>query len=323
MTNNKLVVLYSGMGGSTLGFLQNGYEVHKAYDNDPEAHKTWGSNAHLGLVNHTLVDLTNEEYKDAVHVDTLLASPMCSTSSPINPEGKEESGDVLAALSIIRGLAAYTPNRFVLDTITRYPEVCREAWKILINGLIENNYLFETWKLNAKHYSIPQHRERLFLVARRNSFIGWRIPQRDNKSPGWYASLEDLIPRLETFELKHEKSVKVENKIRKAECNQEISPWYLVAHSGAQTTWRPRPMWDVAPTIKSLRMSRASLGQLVLVNRKDFSTGYRLTPRAYARLQGIPDEYVLFDEYIMGSLIGNAVPTPLMSEIAKSISNPL
>ena len=323
MTNKKLVSLYSGMGGSTLGFLQNGYEVHKAYDNDPEVHKTWKVNAHIGLVNHFLTDLTHEEYKDAVHVDTLIASPMCSTSSPINPKAKEKSGDAMAALSIIRAVEAYTPDRFVLDSINQYPTVCCESWSILLNGLTNNGYFFDLWRLNAKDYGLPQYRKRLFLVARKGSLTGWRIPQKDAQGLGWYKSIEDLVPSLSTFELKTSKSNKIDIKIKEAETKNEPSPWYLLAHFGAQSSWRPRPVWDVTPTIKALKKSRGGLGQLILVNRKNLTVGYRLTPQAYARFQGIPGEYILPTKpgYVAAYQIGNAVPTPLMSEIAKAIDN--
>jgi len=321
MEEKKFVSLYSGPGGNAEPAIALGFSCFRAFDKDPHVHQTWLKNSALGFANHKVQDLTEYTYPEATPVELMLVSPSCSTSSKINVKAGEKPQDLRTAESIVRAIKAYQPRIIVMDTVDQYPTICKESWTILTNGLVESGYLMDIWHLNAKHYGVPQDRKRMFLVAKRDSFLGWKIPKKDNVSQGWYKAIQDIVPKMKPFDLSEPRCDEIRRKIDLYESEKEVSPWYLCAHAGAQSSWRARGIYEVAPTIKALEACRGALNQLIVVNRKDLSIGYRLPARAYARLQGLPDDLNIYGVgYVAGYQIGNAMPPPLMSAVLKAVS---
>jgi len=341
----EFVSLYSGPGGNAKAAIDLGFSCFRAFDKDPHVHQTWLKNSALGFINHEVQDLTEYTYPEATPIELMLVSPSCSTSSRINlteytyPEATpielmlvspscstsskinvkagEKPQDLRTAESIVRAIKAYQPRIIVMDTIDQYPTICKESWAILTDGLVGNGYLMDIWHLNAKHYGVPQDRKRMFLVAKRDSFLGWKIPKKDNVSQGWYKAIQDIVPKMKPFDLSEPRCDEIRRKIDLC----ENSPWYLCAHAGAQPSWRARGIYEVAPTIKALEISRGALNQLIVVNRENPLKGYRLPARAYARLQGLPDDLNIYGVgYVAGYQIGNAMPPPLMSAVLKAVS---
>lgn len=146
-------------------------------------------------------------------VDWLHASPPCinasiaNNSAEVNEDGtKETPQDIELAEAVIRFIEAKQPQIFTLENVYFYRKF--KSFKKIIKVLHDLGYAFKYWHVCMADYGVPQTRNRLILIARRDGVRPSLPPTTHAQSPkqtlfgslqkwvGWYASIEDLIPTL-------------------------------------------------------------------------------------------------------------------------------
>lgn len=200
----KIIDLFSGCGGLTLGFEKAGFEIAGGIEMMPPAHATVSYNFHqrYGLPNkHICGDITQieaEVFSNDIGKEgcIVIGGPPCQAYSMAGRGKLKSLGETRVNTKDSRGYLFQDFLRFVysLDAkgvvMENVPEAASfgsmNVPEIVCADLEEHGY--DAWWtiLNSADYGVPQIRERLFVVAVKKS-LGIRIDlpsptHRDNNN---------------------------------------------------------------------------------------------------------------------------------------------
>lgn len=161
----KVVDLFSGCGGLSLGFQNAGFEIVCAYDNWKYAVETYKKN-----FNHPIydIDLSSEiNYYDVKkhNADIIIGGPPCQDFSSA---GKRDESNGRADLTIhfANIISLSKPKWFVMENVQQI---------LKSNTLVKAREIFKTANyglsqvvLNANLHGVPQNRKRFFLIGELN-----------------------------------------------------------------------------------------------------------------------------------------------------------
>ncbi len=157
------VSLYSGAGGLDLGFVRAGFDVQWAIDSDAFAVETYNANLEARAV---CGDILRVDPPEHLRPDIVFGGPPCQGFSVIGrmDPGDPRSRHVEHFLDVVEKLE---PRAFVMENVKALATSPR--WAHIREGLIQRSeslgYEHELFTLNAADYSVPQTRERMFLVG--------------------------------------------------------------------------------------------------------------------------------------------------------------
>ena len=158
----RVVDLFSGCGGMSLGFQQAGFDVVAAFDNWDPAIAIYRSN-----FNHPIYkkDLSNEDARPIIKQlkpDVIIGGPPCQDYSIA---GKREMGDrANLTIEFAQIVAEIKPNWVVFENvynIERFPTLPK-----LKQILQKAGYGLSSKVLDASRCGVPQKRMRFFLVGK-------------------------------------------------------------------------------------------------------------------------------------------------------------
>lgn len=311
-----VVDLFSGAGGFSRGFHQEGLPISLAVEIDHDAARTYSANFPNAIVlEEDIREITSREIKDIVgrEVDILIGSPPCEAFTSANPNRIDEPVRRLyddprgsLTLEFIRLVNQLRPKIFVMENVQGLinSSVLREAVEYEFRRVGYEPFLN---LLFAEDYGNPSHRSRVFI-----SNIPLRPKKYRRRVTVWEAiwDLQDklnLFPNHETTELNERKLVEI-SKLGYEE--------YLSMYEGAKGQRIPLYMRlnpdELAPTV---------MGASKFVHPYE---NRFLTVREQARLMSYPDEH-----YFYGSRdsqynqVGESVPVTLSRAIAKEVRRSL
>jgi DNA (cytosine-5)-methyltransferase 1 len=165
--------LFAGAGGLSLGFEQAGFDVCAAVEVDP-VHCAAHEFNFLGcaVIPRSVVGLSAADIRKAAGiggrtVDCVFGGPPCQGFSLIGHRALEDPRNSLV-LEFVRIVSELEARTFVFEnvkglTIGRHKEFLRE----LVGAFKDAGYDVRIpWHvLDAAHYGVPQHRERLILLG--------------------------------------------------------------------------------------------------------------------------------------------------------------
>jgi DNA (cytosine-5)-methyltransferase 1 len=186
-----LVDLFCGAGGLSLGFVEEGFKVLLAVDNDPAAIRTY-------RLNHTIVPVTSvleqditllpdEEIRRLVteRVDVLVAGVPCQGFSRVGYRTKpdlmqkknyspEDDAKNRLFLEMIRVADILQPRIILLENVPDMGKASvKEGERVAgVIHLLEKrlpDYVSTTISLDTSRYGVPQRRKRLFFLAFRRA----------------------------------------------------------------------------------------------------------------------------------------------------------
>lgn len=358
-----VVDLFAGAGGLSLGFEQAGFDIVCAVEIDPIHAVVHEFNFPNTKVIPKSVKEVDGAYireccglKDSDEIDVLIGGAPCQGFSLIGQRAIDDPRNSLVK-DYIRLIQELKPTHFLFEnvkglTIGKHKKFLQE----IIDELENSGYNVRLpWKvLNAKDYSVPQSRQRLFLIGSRvgNSLPDYPIPS--NEFVSCKDALSDL-PDAEDFEeLLVTDQVKA-NYVKKAEGYS--SDMRCVTDSafkyGYKRNWNSKIITSSRRTDHSLisrdRFNETEQGAIEPISRffklpengfcntlragTDSSRGaftsprpihYKyprcITVREMARLHGFPDWFRFHSTKWHGARqIGNAVPPPLAFRMAEEI----
>lgn len=200
---NTFASLFTGFGGADVGAFAAGFTPIWGVEFDPAI-------AEVAKLNgaHILVDdVRRVNYAALTTPDLLHASPVCKNASIAKRDGGEAAEDIETAEAVIRAVRALKPRAFTLENVRGYREF--QSFKNILAALRGEGYAVAVDVLNSADYGVPQTRERLFVIARRD---GARpqfpahthapaeeiSPLFDDRKPhvGWLAAIADLVDGL-------------------------------------------------------------------------------------------------------------------------------
>jgi DNA (cytosine-5)-methyltransferase 1 len=183
----RLLDLFSGCGGLSLGFKAAGYDISGAVEADPDAARSHGLNFHPGKTRHAQArDITKTtpaalaadlELGDVAQAfDVLVGGPPCQAFARVGRSKLREVAehpeafrhDVRASLYIdyLSYVEACMPVAVVIENV---PDMLNHGGHNIAEEIAEvlagKGYVCRYSLLNAAFYGVPQMRERMILVA--------------------------------------------------------------------------------------------------------------------------------------------------------------
>lgn len=188
----RVLDLFSGCGGLSLGFQAAGCSIDGAVENDPDAARTHGLNFHCGNEKYAKardieVETPESLTQDlslgptAAAFDIVIGGPPCQAFARVgrsklrevadHPEAFRHDPRARLYIRYLDFVAACTPLAVVIENV---PDMLNHGGHNLAEEISEvlsaRGYTCRYTLLNAAYYGVPQMRERMFLVALRNEF---------------------------------------------------------------------------------------------------------------------------------------------------------
>ncbi|MFI3202259.1 MAG: DNA cytosine methyltransferase [Eubacteriales bacterium] len=182
-TDNKLTLVdfFSGAGGLSLGFIQEGFNVKLANDIEDVCIQTYRYN-HPDLPTDKVVqgDIKEivcniEEYIDT-DIDIIVGGPPCQGFSEANRQRVIDDPRNMLYKYFIEAVKTIAPKFVVMENVKGMLKVAGQVCDDYSNIKIKKNgadYAYKTAfnVLNSEEFSVAQKRERLIYIAVRNDVI--------------------------------------------------------------------------------------------------------------------------------------------------------
>jgi DNA (cytosine-5)-methyltransferase 1 len=185
----RVLDLFSGCGGLSLGFHEAGFEIVAAVELDRDAAASHGRNFHCGDLRHSrardITSLTPEALAEDLHlgqvssaIDVLVGGPPCQAFARVgrsklreidaHPQAFKHDPRARLYLEYLRYVAAFQPLAILMENV---PDVLNHGGQNVAEEICEvleqKGYVTRYTLLNAAFYGVPQMRERMFLVGYR------------------------------------------------------------------------------------------------------------------------------------------------------------
>lgn len=323
--------VFAGCGGMALGFKRAGFQTALAVEWDEDACSSLRAN-----ISPRVAQCAIEEVDRFPKVDVVAGGPPCQGFSNL---GEVVPFDPRRQLwrHFLRAVEQAEPELFVMENVApllksqEYVEIKKAAEKL--------GYQVDAWVLNAADYGVPQVRRRVIVIGSKSQ-MPTRPPQTHvNKEasrpqlltmdlPAWL-TVQDAIadlPPIPTEVNWHigrnptEKSIERYSYVTKPGGNRWDLPdrlmpdcWKRKLKGG--TDLFGRLWWDRPSVTIRTEFYKPEKGRY-LHPEEDRP----ITHREAARLQGFDDEFEFHGKRIsVGRQIGNALPPPFATQIAKHV----
>jgi DNA (cytosine-5)-methyltransferase 1 len=183
----RVLDLFSGCGGLSLGFQAAGFQISAAVELDPDAAKSHGINFHNGAAQHILARdiaavspqvLTDElDLDDAsMAFDIIVGGPPCQAFARVgrsklreiadHPEAFRHDPRARLYIEYLNYVEACAPLAVLMENV---PDMLNHGGhniaEEVCDVLSSRGYVCGYTLLNAALYGVPQMRERMFLLA--------------------------------------------------------------------------------------------------------------------------------------------------------------
>lgn len=343
---NKIIDLFCGCGGLSLGFEKAGFNVIYAIDSWDKAIDTYNYNRNkkkavckdIHEVSNEQLDKINKKH-DIVGV---IGGPPCQGFSKVGTRDINDPRNHLY-LEYYRIVKKFSPQFFVIENVEGLLTLCKGMFKNdIIKRFGELGYHVEYKKVCAADYGVPQNRYRVIFVGMKNKqFI---FPKKIEDIITSKDAIGDLLPlNLENgFEEMHPYAMEPQNDYQRLMRGTQkyVANHQITAHTqktidiismvpdGGTIYDLPEEYWKVRKYRKGFeRMPSYRPCHTVDTGHRNYfhyKENRIPTARENARLQSFPDSYVFLgtktDQY---KEIGNAVPPVLAYHIACAIKKQL
>ncbi|MCA7086097.1 DNA cytosine methyltransferase [Cupriavidus sp. DB3] len=163
----KAIDLFAGAGGFSTGARMAGIEVVWAANHWPTAVETHAANH--PEARHVCQDLHQADWSQVPAHDILLASPCCQGHSRARGKAAnnpQHDASRSTAWAVVSALEYHRPTFAVIENVKEFMQWnLFPAWRLAMQAL---GYQLAPHLIDAADHGVPQHRERLFLVASRS-----------------------------------------------------------------------------------------------------------------------------------------------------------
>jgi len=333
----KIIDLFCGIGGLSLGFEQAGFEVLSAIDMWEDAIVTYNHNRKEKVARTETVENFNEKelpllIKDN-HISGIIGGPPCQGFSTVGRRKIDDPRNKMY-LEFYKAVKIANPDFFVIENVKGMLTLNKGAF---VKDLLQRfgkeglGYNISYELINAADYGIPQNRYRVF-------FIG--IKDKEYKFPKPFETqltAKDGISDLEhsTNEKYGSKPMNSFQKMMRQGCKHPINQDYTnhteqtigiinMIPDGGNIRDLPAEFWQIRKYNKAFeRMGSFKPSNTIDTGHRNYfhySENRIPTVRESARLQSFPDSFeILGTRGSQYKQVGNAVPPLLAKYIAENI----
>lgn len=344
--NLGVIDLFSGCGGSALGFSQAGFPIKVAVDIDKSASESFKANfPDCAIFASDITYLSGDEllkaggFKSGKEV-ILIACPPCQgfSSARRNSERLTDPRNKLI-FEFLRIVEEMKPLAFVLENV---PGLAKGIGKPLFTQILQrlNELGYQTVYdvVNTADYGVPQRRKRLVLIGTNSPDIRLAFPPKTNldpsksdELPAWITVKEAIsdLPPIKAGEKNSKDPMHASASL--AEIN--LTRLEHTPHDGGDRTSWPEDLIlechkntnghkDVYGRMKWDYPSPTMTGGCVMISKGRFGhpeQNRAISLREAARLQTFPDSFKFVGNFgEIAKQIGNAVP-PLLAKRAADV----
>lgn len=288
----RVIDLFAGMGGMSLGFQQAGYTIVAAYDHWKPALDVYRANfSHPAYE----ADLAHHNYEElsAFYPDIIIGGPPCQDFSSA---GKRDESGGRADLTIVFAniITTVQPNWFVMENVDRIQK--SNTLKHIKAIFAKAGYRLTETVLNASLCGVPQLRKRYFLIG--------RLHGEDDELAPYLAKNQSSTP-LTVAEY----------------CGDAISTEFYYRHP---RNYSRRAIYSVHEPSATIRGVNRPIPQGYKGHPADPTTSTELvrplTAKERSLIQTFPQNFKLVGtKSNLEQMIGNAVPVKLAEFVANAI----
>jgi len=343
----KVIDLFAGVGGLSLGFMQEGFEVVYANEYDKSIAASFKKNHPKTVVDdRDIRDIdfskTFLPYKDKIAV--VMGGPPCQGFSQKGKRiGLKDERNFMFQ-QFVKVVETVQPEFFLLENVPNIMTAENGYFKQeIIDMFSELGYDVKAKILKAENFGVPQIRRRAIFLGRKKH-LGFEIPENNDENNTVTDAIGDL-PKLKSGEgsvttkytkkpstefqkSMRKKSKLIHNHIATKHSKVALERLALIGVNGGKEdlpdhhrtksihsgTWSRLKPSGYARTITT-RFDTPSSGQFTLPHQDRC-----LTVREAARIQSFPDDFIFYGTKSNQMLqVGNAVPPKLARELAKAI----
>ena len=290
----KIVDLFCGCGGLSLGFQKAGYEILAAFDNWDEAVTVYHNNFNHPVIKQDLSDVEQtvaeiEKFKPKM----IIGGPPCQDFSSAGKRDENNGrGDLTVSYAQI--VTAIKPEWFVMENVDRILKTSKlvEARKLFKDcgyGLTET-------VLNASFCGVPQRRKRFIMIGRLGEKDGF---------------LSDILEKRQSS-----KEMTIAEYF-----GEQIEIKYYYRHPRSYARRGVFSVDEPSPTIRGVNRPMPAGYKLHPTDPVTSLEGIRpLTTQERSKIQTFPEDFKFIGTKTgMEQMIGNAVPVNLAKFVADSI----
>ena len=348
MNKHKIIDLFAGVGGLSLGFEQNGFEVVLANEYDPSIAQAYiknRKNAHMLVCDITQLPLKETFSKYKGTVDVVVGGPPCQGFSQKGQRKTINDPRNFLFRYFVGVVKEVLPRYFVMENVPNLLTAESGYFFKEIKALFEKiGYAIDAKILNASDFGVPQDRRRTVIIGKLHSKTPVSFPKPLNEKVTIWDAISDLayldsgegqevsdycnspqskyqaeLRRSSRLLYNHKSTAHSPMTLKKLKLipplgGKENLPKNLLTKSIYSGTWTRMDPDDQSVTITT-RFDTPSSGRFThpYLNRA-------ITVREAARIQSFPDTFVFYgNKSSQMKQVGNAVPPKLASAIAKAI----
>jgi len=340
-SKHKIIDLFSGAGGFSLGFEMAGFETVLAIDYWEDAVRTFNHNRKNKVAIHFDIKKFDnkkiEEFLKDNEITGIIGGPPCQGFSMVGTRRTDDIRNDLY-LEYCRFVDKIRPDFFVIENVKGLLTLANGYYKNdIINRFQKMGYKIKFKVIDASVHGIPQKRERIFFVGFRNKKVEFSFPDEVNKIISTYDALNDLpsldssednkeyrsLPQNEYQSLMRKNSRKVYNHEKTQHTNETVETIKMVPDGGNIKDLKKEhyKIRNYNTAFKRMNSKNVSI-TIDCGHRNYFHYSENRVPsvRESARIQSFPDSYeFLASKTSQYTQVGNAVPPLLSFEIAKQI----
>lgn len=331
----KSIDLFAGIGGIRLGFdeaFEDNIETVFVSEWDEFAQKTYRANFNDDFdING---DITKIDEKDIPPFDICLAGFPCQAFSQAGTGGAGRQGfnDSFKGqnrgnlfLEVVRICEYHKPKVIFCENVKGLLNHDRgRTFKVILNAFESIGYTVYWKVLNSNNFGVPQHRERIYIVAFRNdlNIDSFAFPEGFSSD----ICLKDIL-----------EDAPIPSKYYLSDAYMDTLIKHKAKHQakGNGFGYEIRDLNGIAGTIVCGGMGKErnlivderphSLVPMTKIKGKINEDNIRkLTPREWARLQGFPESYkLILSDTQLYKQFGNSVTVPVIKAIALKIKEKL
>ena len=343
----RVIDLFAGVGGLSLGFEQAGFNVVLANEYDPEIASAYQMNhPHTQMIVGDITSLDLEETfgKLAGQIDVIIGGPPCQGFSQKGQRKTIHDSRNFLFKYYVKVVELVHPKYFLMENVPNLLTAEHGYFQKEIVELFSSiGYQLTTGVLNAADYGVPQNRRRAVILGKRDHPAP-ALPEKMSTHVTIWDAIGDLAflqsgegteeqpyPNLPASDYakalrgkmsvlhnhvatNHSKLALERLSLIPQNCGKEMLPHEHLTKSIYSGTWSRMIKDDISVTITT-RFDTPSSGRFThpFLNRA-------ITVREAARIQSFPDSFIFSGtKSSQMKQVGNAVPPRLAYAIAKVI----
>ncbi|WP_018479347.1 DNA cytosine methyltransferase, partial [Pontibacter roseus] len=291
----KVVDLFAGCGGMSLGFQNAGYTIEAAFDNWAPAIEVYKQNFTHPIYNR---DLGSREVIEEIanySPDMIIGGPPCQDFSIA---GKREDKGMRANLTMSFAdiVEEVRPEWVVMENV--YNITKSKVLPRALNILKSCGYGITSMVLDASYLGVPQARKRFFLIGHLHSMDGFMHDELLRNQSSMQMTLHDYL-------------------------GDSLGTDFYYMHPRSYNRRAVFSVYEPSSTIRGVNRPIPDNYKKHPADKSEINNNVRaLTTKERSLIQTFPDWFQFNgSKTAMEQVIGNAVPVKMAEYVAKAITN--